>query len=43
MHPRPVRQDRRRDLEWLCGSTGVVQVDEGLIDEAAAKLAAGTL
>jgi hypothetical protein len=43
IHPQPMRIDRRRDLGWLCDSTGVVQVDEGLIDVAAGQIEAGTL
>ena len=43
VHPQPVRVDRRRDLGWLTENTGVVEVDEGRVDEAADKIAAGTL
>jgi hypothetical protein len=43
VHPQPVRIDRRRDLAWLTGHTGVVAVDEGLIDAAARQIAGGTL
>ncbi|HUY52611.1 MAG TPA: toll/interleukin-1 receptor domain-containing protein [Streptosporangiaceae bacterium] len=43
IHPQPMRIDRRRDLGWLCDSTGVIQVDEGLIDVAASQIEAGTL
>ena len=43
IHPQPQRTDRRRDLAWLSESTGMAEVDEGLIDAAADQLAAGTL
>jgi hypothetical protein len=43
IRPQPVRVDRRRDLTWLTEQTGVIEVDEGLIDVAAQDIAAGVL
>ena len=43
VHPPPQRVDRQRDLAWLTENTGVVEVEEGLVDAAADQLAAGTL
>jgi hypothetical protein len=43
VHPQPIRVDRRRDIAWLTATTGVVEVDEGLVDAAADEIAAGTL
>jgi hypothetical protein len=43
VHPRPVRPDRRRDIAWLTTEADLVDVDEGMLDEAATQIAAGTL
>jgi hypothetical protein len=43
VHPRPLGADRLRDLTWLIAHTGMVDVDEGLIDMAAGRIAAGAL
>jgi hypothetical protein len=43
IHPQPQRMDRRRDLEWLSETTGMIEIDEGLFDPAADQLVAGML
>lgn len=43
IHPRPQRADRKQDLLWLSQESGVAEVDEGLIDRAARKIATGQL
>jgi hypothetical protein len=43
IHPQPQRADRRRDLSWLSQASGVAEVDEGLIDQAAREIRRGNL
>jgi hypothetical protein len=43
VHPRPVRSDRRRDIAWLTAEADLVDIDEGMLDQAAAEIAAGML
>jgi hypothetical protein len=43
IHPQPQRVDRRRDLAWLSQQTGIGEVDEGLIDQAAQQIGLGLL
>lgn len=43
IHPWPFSAARRRDLAWLRSISGVADVDEGRLVEAAARIAAGTL
>ena len=43
IHPQPQRSDRKRDLLWLSQTSGVSEVDEGLIHRAAREIAAGQL
>ena len=43
IHPQPQRSDRKRDLLWLSQTSGVSEVDEGLIRQAAREIAAGRL
>jgi hypothetical protein len=43
IHPQPLRVDRRHDLAWLSQTSGVVEVDEGDLDEAARRLGMGRL
>jgi TIR domain len=40
IHPQPALHRRRRDLSWLSDVSGVVDVDEGRIDDAAAAIVA---
>jgi hypothetical protein len=43
VHPQPLRIDRRHDLAWLSQTSGVVEVDEGDLDEAARRIGKGRL